>query len=85
VTWAEQNHRLFRKRYGPFATLNQGCLTAAHVACTLIRCGRVACVSEVVSLDTRMPGFAYPHDPYRVILCHVIVDTLGQQTDLVCP
>jgi len=32
-----------------------------------------------------MPGFAYPHDPYRVILCHVIVDTLGQQTDLVCP
>ena len=29
-----------------------------------------------------MPGFAYPHDPYRVILCYVIVDTLGQQTDL---
>lgn len=28
-----------------------------------------------------MPGFAYPHDPYRVILCYVIVDTLGQQTD----
>ena len=29
-----------------------------------------------------MPGFAYPRDPYRVILCYVIVDTLGQQTDL---
>jgi len=30
------------------------------------------------SLDTRMPGFAYPRDPYRAILCYVIVDTLGQ-------
>lgn len=29
-----------------------------------------------------MPGFAYRRDPYRVILCYVIVDTLGQQTDL---
>ena len=29
-----------------------------------------------------MPGFAYPRDPYRVILCYVIVDTLGQQTAL---
>jgi len=25
-----------------------------------------------------MPGFAYPRDPYRAILCYVIVDTLGQ-------
>src|SRR4029453_304010 len=62
--------------------LPKGCLRLRSVAHGLSVPDRAYArpTPTAVSLDTRMPGFAHPREPYRVILFYVIVDTLGQQT-----